>query len=113
MLIRAISHPSRQMRKKTQGQQPSCEISRLLSAAVINKGFRELLLSDPARALAQGYFGETFSLDIEQQTRILSIQADSLSDFARQITAPVVEKTACGSAVWIPVNQPAFVLHAK
>jgi len=113
MLIGAISHPTRQKRKKTQGQQPSCEISRLLSAAVINKGFRELLLSDPARALAQGYFGETFSLDNDQQTRILSIQADSLRDFARQITAPMVKKTAGGSAEWIPVNQPAFVLHAK
>ena len=113
MLTSAISRPTRRIRKKTQGQQPSCEISRLLSAAVINKGFRELLLSDPARALSQGYFGETFSLDFDQQARVLSIKAASLSDFACQITTPPVKKTARCSSEWIPVNQPAFVLHAK
>jgi len=80
---------------------------------VINKGFRELLLSDPARALSQGYFGETFSLDFDQHARVLSIRADSLSDFARQITTPLVKEAVCGKSEWIPVNQPAFVLHAK
>ena len=113
MLIGAISSPTRQKIKKTQGQQPSSEISRLLSAAVINKGFRELLLSDPARALSQGYFGETFSLDLDQHVQILSIRADSLSDFARQITTTSAKEPAGGSAEWIPINEPAFVLNAK
>ena len=113
MLTSTISRPALRIRKKTQGQGPSCEISRLLSAAVVNKGFRELLLSDPARALSQGYFGETFSLDFDQQTRVLSIKADSLSDFARQITTQPVKEAAGCSSEWIPVNKPAFVLHAK
>ena len=113
MFTSTISRTNRQKRMKTKSQQPSCEISRLLSAAVINKTFRELLLSDPARALSQGYFGETFSLDYDQQTRVLATKADSLSDFARQITATPVKEAACGRSEWIPVNQPASVLHAE
>lgn len=102
-------HQKRQIRTN----HPSCEISRLLAAAVINKGFRELLLSDPARALAQGYHGEEFQLDYEQKTLILSIRAESLSDFALQITSSREKEAVGGSSEWIPVNQPAFVLHAK
>jgi len=47
MLTEYIIRPI--LKKKNQGKiqyRPS-EISRLLSAAVINKGFRDLLLSDP------------------------------------------------------------------
>jgi hypothetical protein len=85
----------------------------LLSAAVINKGFRDLLLSDPARALAQGFGGEVFALGHEQKELLLSIQADSLSDFARQITSTRQKEVANCSSAWIPVNQPAFVLDPR
>ena len=113
MLTRAIPRVTPKRRNRSQAQLPSCEISRLLSAAVINKGFRELLLSDPARALSQGFCGEEFSLDIDQKALILSIQADSLTEFARQITsAPAKEPARC-IGMWVPVNQPAFVLHAR
>ena len=61
-------------------------ISRLLTAAVVNRGFRSLLLTNPERALARGYQGEYFRLDNEQKNLILSIQADSLADFATQLT---------------------------
>jgi hypothetical protein len=113
MLTRAISRTNTHKRKKTQERQASCAISRLLSAAVINKGFRDLLLSDPARALSQGFCGEEFLLDYDQKALVLSIRTDSLSDFAMQITANLVEKRAGSNAEWVPINQPAFVLHAK
>ena len=113
MLSRTISPTTYKKRKQHQAHRPSYEISRLLSAAVINKGFLDLLLSDPARALAQGYYGEEFSLDFDQKALVLSIQAESLSDFACQLTSPRKERAAGGSGEWIPVNQPAFALHAK
>jgi hypothetical protein len=62
------------------------EISRLLTAAVVNQGFCTLLLTNPARALASGYKGEAFRLGAEEQALILSIRAKSLDDFARQLT---------------------------
>ncbi len=62
------------------------EISRLLSAAVVNKRFCKLLLSSPATALATGYNGESFRLAKEEKDLVLSIRAKTLEDFARQIT---------------------------
>jgi hypothetical protein len=62
------------------------EISRLITAAVVNKGFCQLLLTNPKKALTSGYKGETFTLDPEEQDLIVSIQADSLTDFATQIS---------------------------
>ena len=61
------------------------EVSRLISAAVINQGFRNLLLADPGSALQTGFNGEAFSLGTEDQEAILSIQAGSLPEFAMQI----------------------------
>ena len=63
------------------------EISRLLTAAIVNRGFCTLLLTNPARALASGYKGEAFQLRAEEQELVLSIHAKSLNDFARQLTA--------------------------
>ena len=60
-------------------------ISRLLSAAVVNRRFQDTLLTDPERALAQGYLGERFELDPEEKALILGIRAESLADFARQL----------------------------
>jgi len=64
---------------------PSSAINRLLAAAVVNKNFRDLLLTDPGLALAQGYQDEIFSLDYQERSLVLSIQADNLRDFALQI----------------------------
>lgn len=61
---------------------PSANLSRLISAAVINRGFRDLLLSNPELALATGVNGETFRLDKDERDLVLSIQASSLADFA-------------------------------
>ncbi len=61
---------------------PSANISRLITAAVINQGFRKLLLSNPEKALITGYNGESFSLNGREKALILSIQATTLADFA-------------------------------
>lgn len=61
------------------------EYSRLLTAAVINERFRNLLLSDPDSALRSGYCGETFHFSPEEYQRVISIQASSLPEFAQQL----------------------------
>ncbi|MGB2955877.1 MAG: hypothetical protein WBB64_07900 [Anaerolineales bacterium] len=92
---------------------PSGGISRLLAAAVINQGFRNLLLTHPAQALAQGYCGEKFALDHNEEKLVLSLQANDLTELARQITTYQEDKSAHGIRYWIPVNQPAVVLEAE
>jgi hypothetical protein len=61
------------------------ELSRLLTAAVVNRGFCKLLLTNPATALERGYNGESFRLGREEHDLILSIRAQSLADFAMQL----------------------------
>ena len=61
-------------------------LSRLLSAAVVNREFCNLLLDNPAMAVATGYNGEPFDLAAEEQELIFSIHATSLTDFAKQLT---------------------------
>jgi hypothetical protein len=67
-------------------QVPSANISRLISAAVVNQRFCKLLLTNPEKAIASGYNGETFRLDRKEQELILSIQASSLADFAVKVS---------------------------
>lgn len=62
------------------------ELSRLLTAAVVNQRFCKLLLNNPERALACGYNGEAFRLASEEKKRVLSIRARSLAEFATQLT---------------------------
>lgn len=62
------------------------EISRLLTAAVVSTRFRNLLLSEPAKALSAGYNSETFHFTREERERIISIRALSLADFANQLS---------------------------
>jgi hypothetical protein len=60
-------------------------ISRLISAAVVDKSFCKLLLSKPHIAMTLGYRGEKFDLTEEDRSLILNIQAASLTDFAAQL----------------------------
>lgn len=69
----------------------SPELSRLLSAAVVNCNFRRLLLVNPTAALAQGFNGETFNLPPEEEERVLSIRADTLESFAKQLLSPTAK----------------------
>lgn len=62
------------------------ECSRILTAAVINIQFRQLLLANPAKAIECGYGGEAFSLAREEKTRVAAIRATSLADFASQLS---------------------------
>ena len=61
-------------------------LSRLFEAAVVNRQFCQLLLSQPETALRQGYLGHSFDLTLEEQALIISIQANSLPDLAQQVT---------------------------
>jgi hypothetical protein len=62
------------------------EYSRILSAAVINKSFRENLLKDPARAIAKGFNGESFQLTDDEKKRLVSLKGLSLPEFALHIS---------------------------
>ena len=63
----------------------SRELNRLVTAAVVSKSFCELLLDDPAEAIAAGYNGEAFLLTAEEQDLVVSIQAATLQEFAIQL----------------------------
>ncbi|MBX3015335.1 MAG: hypothetical protein KF832_27695 [Caldilineaceae bacterium] len=61
------------------------EIDRLLTAAVVNRRFCRLLLSNPMAALTHGYRGEAFRLNPDEVHRLCKIRATSLRDFAIQL----------------------------
>jgi len=63
------------------------ELSRILSAAVVNYHSRSLLLDDPVTAIAGGYSGESFSLGSTEQRKLGAIRASNLADFAAQLSA--------------------------
>lgn len=62
------------------------EYSRILTAAVINFQFRQLLLTNPGKAIESGYGGESFYLAREEKKRVAEIRATSLADFASQLS---------------------------
>ena len=88
-------------------------ISRLLSAAVVNRRFQDTLLTDPERALAQGYLGERFELDPEEKALILGIRAESLADFARQLRSRQALQAINGCGAWVPTRKTALVLDKQ
>ena len=63
----------------------SPELNRLLTAAVVNRRFCRLLLTNPLRALTLGYRGEAFQLNPTELQRVSAIRATSLRDFALQL----------------------------
>ncbi len=58
------------------------ELNRLLSAAVVSKSFRNLLLVNPEIAVASGYQGESFNLSDEDRNWLFSMRPASLVDLA-------------------------------
>ena len=60
-------------------------LNQLLCAAVVNNGFRETLLQNPAKALATGYLNHSFSLTSEERDLVVDIQAQRFEDFAAQV----------------------------
>ncbi len=71
---------------RPENKSASTEYSRILSAAVINSKFRDLLLSDPVKAVSCGYSGEQFELNREDKNRLAAIRATSLAEFAAQLS---------------------------
>ena len=67
------------------------DLSRLLAAAVVSRQFRQLLLSEPARAISQGYGGESFTLSAEEYHLVTSARAASLPEFAQLLSKYVPE----------------------
>jgi len=63
----------------------SSEINRLLTAAVVSRGFRQILLANPMAALTAGYRGESFCLNAEEMRQVTAIRAASLQEFALQL----------------------------
>lgn len=61
------------------------EYSRILSAAVINQQFRNLLLNDPNQAVSRGFNGESFDLSSKEKDELSSLKGLSLADFASQL----------------------------
>jgi hypothetical protein len=60
-------------------------LNQLLCAATVNARFRETLLTDPAKAIAAGYFDQTFRLTAEERDLVTGIRAAQLEDFAAQV----------------------------
>jgi hypothetical protein len=61
------------------------EINRLLAAAVVSSQFCNLLLTDPARAIEEGFAGERFNLSDDEQDFIFALYAPSLKEFASRL----------------------------
>lgn len=65
-------------------------LSSLFAAAVISRSFRELLLTDPEQALRLGYLGQGFGLSPEDASLIISLNAKTLADLAKQVVQTLV-----------------------
>jgi hypothetical protein len=70
---------------KTDPRESHTGLSSVFAAAVVNQNFRHLLLNDPETALKSGYLGKDFSLSREETMLIVSINASSLTDLAKQV----------------------------
>jgi len=80
MMHAIVSQPKQYIPKKG-GQ----EISRILSAAVINHDFQHTLLNDPIAAISKGFQGECFAFSPKQKASLANIQAADLAGFASRI----------------------------
>jgi len=65
--------------------EPHSGLSSVFAAAVVSQGFRKMLLDDPESALKQGYLGKGFTLRPEEASLLISINAKSLTDLAKQV----------------------------
>jgi predicted Zn-ribbon and HTH transcriptional regulator len=71
--------------KKQQNEDVKAEFGRLIHAAVINKRFRENLLTNPLNCIDAGYCGESFNFPNDFKNRIRKINARSLEEFSSQV----------------------------
>ena len=61
------------------------ECGRLIHAAVINRRFLDMLLTNPVKSIEIGYCGEKFAFTHEEKQRIKLIHASNLADFSNQL----------------------------
>ncbi len=73
--------PAIEMKRTTDNR----ELNRLLSAAIVSTGFRNLLMTNPEGAIAKGYMGEKFHLSDEEYAWLMSVEASDLTSFAAQL----------------------------
>lgn len=85
------------------------EINRLLAAAVVSRKFCALLLSDPDRAIAQGFAGEQFFLSPDEYNLILFAERSSLQEFARQLCEYIPKPSGLAH----PVLSPDYSIPLK
>lgn len=75
-------HINSESSHSSEGNKP--EIGRLISAAVVDRNFCDLLLHDPSTALEKGFYGERFRLSSRERQFVLTVKATSLTNFAAQ-----------------------------
>ena len=68
------------------------KLNRLIAAAVINQGFRQTLLTNPAKAM-QGYGNERFGFTPTEREMIQNIRASTFSEFADQVQQLVYKQS--------------------
>ena len=73
-------------------------MARLINAALVDRGFCSLLIFDPAAALSKGYRGETFDLSETERRFVLTVRAETLTEFAIQWVAYKDQLAAIGEA---------------
>lgn len=61
------------------------ECGRLINAAVVNRRFMNLLLTNPIKTIEAGFYGEKFAFTHEEKQRIKLIRASNLADFSSQL----------------------------
>jgi hypothetical protein len=82
MLIDQLNKPSTAIRVPRPGYE---NVNRLLAAAVVSRQFCHILLSEPARAIQEGFAGEQFTLSADEYELVTAIRSMSLADFAGQL----------------------------
>lgn len=89
-------------------------LNRLLSAAVVSPRFQQLLLSDPASAVAVGCNGEKFHLTPAEYTAVMSVvhpagKPSSIREFAAQLIR-IYQAETTESMAYTPEIQTDFRL---
>lgn len=68
------------------------ELERMICAAAINSGFCQRLLADPVGAASAEFFGQPFRLAAEELDLLVDIRADTLQQFAEQVSLRITER---------------------
>jgi hypothetical protein len=65
-------------------EEDKVEMGRLINAALVDRDFCNLLLSDPSAALEKGFNGKMFRLSARDRQFMLTVKATSLTNFAEK-----------------------------